>query len=400
MPDAVAPECNQVSRHVGTFNMMYAAVILLSLHWAVVLYVNSTYLELFMSEEMVGLLYTLSALLTIFIFMVITRVLGKTGRHALTLVLSVLEIFALVGLGFADTAVVVASLFMLHQTIVPLILFNLDIYIEELIGDSEMLTGARRGLLLTIMSLGGAVAPLAAGYLIGSDTPEFHNAYFAGALLMLPFLIIMLTQFSPKKHTESPAVYSAHVIRRFWKHKDLRNVFAAHFLLQIFFTWMVIYTPLFLAREIGLDWTAIGQILFVGLFAYVIFEYPIGVIADKWLGEKEIMALGFLIMAVSLSWFIFIEGASVLTWMIALFMTRVGASFAEVSTESYFFKQTQGSDASGISFFRMTRPLSYVIGAALGSISLAFFEFSFLFIILAFLMIPGFFFAMALHDTK
>jgi len=48
-----------------------------------------------------------------------------------------------------------------------------------------------------------------------------------------------------------------------------------------------LFTPLYLATEIGLPWTDIGVIIAVGLFAYVLFEYPIGFIADKWIGEKK-----------------------------------------------------------------------------------------------------------------
>ena len=86
--------------------------------------------------------------------------------------------------------------------------------------------------------------------------------------------------------------------------------------------------------------------------------------------------------------------------MIAMFMTRVGASLVEVTTESYFFKHTHGKDTNLIGLFRITRPLSYVLGALLGVIALNYVDFSFLFVILGFLMIPGLFFAMALKDTK
>jgi MFS-type transporter involved in bile tolerance (Atg22 family) len=88
--------------------------------------------------------------------------------------------------------------------------------------------------------------------------------------------------------------------------------------------------------------------------------------------------------------------------MIAMFATRVGASLIEATSESYFFKHTNGDDNALISFFRITRPLSYVLGALLGSITLYLFndQMQFLFMVLAFLMIPGFFFTLKLKDTK
>ncbi len=163
---------------------------------------------------------------------------------------------------------------------------------------------------------------------------------------------------------------------------------------------MVIYTPLYLKEVIGLSWEDVGSILFVGLMAYVFLEYAIGKIADMFLGEKEMMAFGFAVTAVATSWFVFLDNAPIALWMTAMFLTRVGASFIETTTESYFFKHTQGKDTNVISLFRITRPLSYVVGPVLGGVTLHFFSFSFLFVILGLLMIPGLFFAMALKDTR
>jgi predicted MFS family arabinose efflux permease len=186
-------------------------------------------------------------------------------------------------------------------------------------------------------------------------------------------------------------------IHCFWGLKDIRNVFCAHFLLQIFFTWMVIYTPLYLSKTLGFNWEEIGQIMFVALMAYVFLEYIIGIVADKWLGEKEMMAFGFVIMAVATSWFTFLTSPLITAWMLAMFMTRVGASFVETTTESYFFKHTDAHDSTLISFFRLT----IVVGSLLGSLTLYFLhDMSLLFVVLGFLMIPGLFFAMALKDTK
>jgi predicted MFS family arabinose efflux permease len=163
---------------------------------------------------------------------------------------------------------------------------------------------------------------------------------------------------------------------------------------------MVIYTPLYLANEAGFDWDAIGLILFVGLMAYVFLEYPVGIIADRYLGEKEMMLGGFLLMAVSTASFTFLAGAPVLLWMLAMFLTRAGASLVEATTESYFFKHTDGTDANIIGFFRITRPLSYVFGALLGSFALLYFPLGALFLVLGLLMIVGFSFAFLLKDTR
>lgn len=380
--------------------MLYGAIVPNSLHWALVLYINSTYLEQFVSGKTVGLLYTVSALVTVTLFLNMGRIITRFGKQRVLILLSCVAAIALVGLGLAHTALLAIPLFIVHQAVAPLILFNLDLYMEEAIGEEEHSTGGREGLRLTIMSFAGALAPLLSGYLIGTGTPEFERVYFTSAFLMLIFVAIIVRSFRSIADEKPPHLALKHGLERLWQHKDIRSVVGAHFLLQFFFAWMVIYTPLFLSQVIGLDWEQIGRILFVGLMAYVFFEYAIGVIADRYIGEKEMMALGFLIIAVSTSWFAFIDGAGVALWMFAMFMTRVGASLVEATTESYFFKHTRSNDTTIISFFRMMHPLALVSGSLIGSLTLAFLPMNLLFVILGLVMIPGFFFAMLLNDTK
>ncbi len=400
MPTPILSEHRHSSRRKRSFGALYAALILLSFHWAIVLYINSSYLEQYVSSASIGLLYTVSSAIAILSFLFISKVLHKAGNYLLTLVFTLIEFMALIGMALSESLRVAIPLFIVHQAVVPLILFNLDIFMEEMIGNKEEGTGGKRGLYLVLMSLAGSLSALVMGYLVGDGTPNFTAAYVGSACLLIPFILIIMRYF---KTFEDPA-YSAldilNALRNFWIHKNVRNVFLAHFLLQLFFSWMVIYTPLYLATKIGFNWEQIGQILFVGLLAYVIFEYPVGQLADKKFGEKEMMAIGFVIIGLSTAWFTFITSTSMILWMFVMFLTRVGASLVETTTESYFFKHTNGSDSNVISFFRITRPLSIVIGALLGSLTLLYLEFNQIFLVLGLLMIPGIFFTLLLKDTK
>lgn len=400
MSRPVYSELRTASRTRHVFFVHYLALLFLSLHWACVLYVNSSYLGQFMDEHTVGILYFLGALITILAFLNASHVLTRFGNTRVTILLAVLEFLVLIGMALASYAPLIIILFILHQAISPLLLFNLDVYMETSVGNHEEETGRQRGLFLTIMSFTSAIGPLVVGHLLGDAEPNFTYAYIASAGLLLPFVYIIIRHF---KHFEDPH-YPHLIIRegllRFWNTLDVRNVFFAHFLLQFFFAWMVIYTPLYLSTVIGFNWEEIGSILFVGLMAYVLLEYAIGYIADTHLGEKEMMAFGFLVTAVATSWFIFLDTSSIGLWMVAMFMTRVGASFIETTTESYFFKHTEGKDANVIGIFRITRPLSYVAGAAVGGITLSALPFNLLFGVLGLLMVPGLFFTMALKDTQ
>lgn len=389
------------SRKEHGLKTLYVALILLSLHWSLVSHLNSSYLETFVSPSQVSLLYTIGSILSLFSFFYMTFFLRRLGNYRLTILLTLIEVTALLGMALSTTAFFAIFFFLLHFIFVPLILLNLDIFMEAIIGSQEKKTGSTRGLYLVFLSLAGVAAPLMAGQLIGeSEFASFSPVYVASALLLIPFIGIIVFYFKNFKDEQYNRQSLSGLIALFKGARDLRNVFISHFHLQFFFTWMTIYTPLYLAKVAGFSWTEIGYIIAVALLAYVILDYPVGVIADKYIGEKEMMALGFLIIAVSTSWIAFLPAGNLGLWMLVMFLTRVGAAFVEATTESYFFKQTDGSDADKISLFRMTRPLSSTLGAFVGSVLLFQIEFSFLFIILGALMIPGIFFTLLLKDTK
>jgi MFS family permease len=400
MPVPVSFEDRENLTNETSFNAHYSALLFLSLHWAGVLYINSSYLEQFVSHTTLTWLYVISALLTVGAFLKAPHLLSSLGSKRFTLLLSAIEFFVFIGMAFTTSPYIAGSLFVLHQIVITLLYFNLDMLVEISTGNEEGSTGRQRGIFLTIVSITTALAPLIIGNVLGSGTPDFTLTYILSALVLIPFGYLIYSRLKNFEDPHYPHLRIQEGLSHFWKSKDLRNVFCAHFLLQFFFTWMVIYTPLYLASVIGFNWEEIGSILFIALMAYVLLEYFIGFIADKYIGEKEMMALGFAVTAVSTSWFIFLDNSSIGIWMFAMFMTRVGASLIEATTESYFFKHTSGTDSDVVGIFRITRPLSYVIGALIGGIALHFTSFEFLFVILGFLMIPGIFFAMALKDTR
>ena len=315
------------------------------------------------------------------------------------LALLLLDFVAVVGMAYADSLRVAIPLFLTHIVSVPLIVFSLDVFLEEQIGTNEESTGSKRGLLLTLLSLVGAFSPFISSVLI-DDSGSFALAYLASAASLIPVAAIIIFYFSdfsdpPYKHSATTTAIST-----YWKNINIRSVFLASTFLNIFFMTMVIYVPLYLTQNIGLSWAEFGVMMIFAQFAYVIFEYPIGIIADRYIGEKEMMAFGFLILALSLSWMAFVTSVSVLLWGIIMFISRVGASLCEVTTESYFFKQTEGSDAQIISLFRITRPLAYVVGAMVASLSLLYIPFNLLFIVMAGLMVPAIFFTLNIKDSR
>lgn len=379
---------------------LYVAALLLIFHSSVGIYINSSYLEQFIPKTGIGSVYTIGSALTVLIFLFISRVLHKVGNYKLTIGLLILNFLAVLGMAYADTLREAVPLFLIHLITLSVIFFNIDVFMEEQIGNNETATGSKRGLLLTLSSVIGATTPLLTTKILDYFNGDFTNVYILSSAIIVPIIAVMMFFFKDFSDPQYNEIDLFKAIGTFWRQTSIRSVFIANFSLNMFFVAMVVYTPLYLVNDIGLSWSEFGVIMFLAQLAYVFLEYPIGIIADKYIGEKEMMSFGFLIIIVSTTWISFVTAPSVLIWSIIMFTTRVGASLVEVTTESYFFKQTKSNDAQVISFFRITRPLSYVVGALLASLALLYLPFNLLFIGVALLMIPAMFGTMSIIDSK
>ena len=125
------------------------------------------------------------------------------------------------------------------------------------------------------------------------------------------------------------------------------------------------------------------------LIPYLLFEFPAGLLADKKIGEKEILVTGFLIMAMATFLIPFITLPIFGLWAAILFITRIGASMVEISSESYFFKHVKAEDTGLISLFRMARPLSFILAPLIAIPVLYFTSYGGSFLILAILTFSG-----------
>jgi predicted MFS family arabinose efflux permease len=242
-----------------------------------------------------------------------------------------------------------------------------------------------------------AAAPLLVAFL--TPDSDFTLLYFASTLILIPTLFVVLFSFKKLESGVVRAKQSLFEFKLWLKSKNIRRVTNARFILEVFYTIMVIYTPIYLSRNIGFSWTEIGFIFAVMLLPFVLFELPAGELADHWCGEKEIMTIGFFIMGMSLLVMPFLS-KDIFAWMVVLFISRVGASFVEVTSESFFFKHVWKSDTGLISIFRLTRPISVILGSLVGAVCLLFLPFKALFLVLAILVFFGTQTSALLKDTR
>ena len=242
------------------------------------------------------------------------------------------------------------------------------------------------------------ITPFVAGII--ANQFGFRIVYAIAAGFVALVLVLVLTKMRPKEEPKYERESFFSTIKIFLKNTNLKRIFVSNFLLQFFYSWMVIYIPIYLTQTIGLGWDKVGIIMTIALSAFVLFQYPLGVIADKWLGEKEILTAGFIITAIAGILVAFTYSEKWWVWAVILFISRMGASAIEIMTESYFFKKVDVEDVSAISMFRNTYPLAYIFGPLLATFFVIFIPINYLFLILAIIMLYGLRYSVPLLDTK
>lgn len=380
-----------------TLLAVFFASFFFSIHSALVSYINSSMLETHVSASVVSTLFALGSAISIVLTLSLPHIMRKIGVVRSAIGLFVLSTTLLTILGTAMTPKVILAAFVLYFALNACILYVLDIFVEHYSSDTN--TGKIRGLFLTINNLGWVGMPALAG--IVAAQYGFNSIYLlAGIGVTLTALFIALSQRNYKEvHSDTPPALGK-AIKHVLQTPALRRVITINFLLQFFFSWMVIYSPLYLSHTLGFSWETIGLILSIMLVPYVLFQYPAGRIADKWLGEKELIILGFIIMAVSTCAFGILKAPTVVMVSVLLFGTRVGASILEVMADSYFFKHIDETDTSIIGFYRITQPFAYILGPVLGAIALIWMSYATLFVILSGIMVLGGLYALRLVDTR
>jgi len=375
---------------------IYLATFFFTLHYAFLLYINSSFLGRIFSEQMINTLYTLGSILAIVGLSHTSRIVNQHGLYRITLGMLGVAALASIGLGNMQFPIFVAVLFLLVYTLSILIRYCTDLYLEATSTDRE--TGNIRGTQLTVINVAIAISPFIVGKLI--SIYSFELVYILAGLLLVPTIALIAIKPEMARNVSTSHHSLNKTITAIRRDRDIFNIFICTFLLEFFYAWMVIYTPLYLSTEIGFSWDEIGTTFSIMLIPFVILELPLGRIADKLYGEKELLISGFFIMGLFTASLAYLSTPSIPVWATVLFMTRVGAAIVEIMSESYFFKHVSVKDADEISIFRDARPLAFIIAPLGASALLGLTGIPGLYIALGILMWCGMFFAFRIRDTK
>ncbi len=284
----------------------------------------------------------------------------------------------------------IGAVFIIRHALIPLFFLSFDIYLEH--WSERAKTGSIRGLFLMIFNACAPVAALASGSLIvvSVNAQQVYMApYLLSAAFMLSLVIVNVVFFRGFKDSVYKQVKTGVLARELIHNKKIRSVFVASFLLQLSYTFMIVYVPLYLSSVLGMTIKDASIAIAFSLVSFILFQSPLGKFADMFNAEKNIIRGGLWIMFFSFLAIPFVTAPTILLWAVTLFVLRMGASFVEVGTESYFFKQIDDTNSQVIEFWRLSHPFAFVIGPLLGAIILSYTTLPYLFFVAAALLISG-----------
>ncbi len=359
------------------------------------LYINSTFLAEFVSENGAGIVFSLGSFLSILGLLFIPKVLRRFGNLKTTVSLMVLEGIFLLGFIALPSVYFIVPFFVMILLLQRILFYNFDMFIET--NSPKEKIGRIRSMYLTVTSFALLICPIFAGLIIRDG--EYWRVYFVALLLLVPTIVLLIFNF---RKAENPqySTLSFKSIRQVVNNEIFQRVFASQFLLRIFFAWMVIYTPMYLYNTIGFSWSEIGAMTTIALLPFVIFEFPLEILSEKKVAKKWIMSLGFLIIGLSVASMSLITEAYFILWAGILFMTRTGASMVEVTSEVYFFQKITAGNADTVSLFRIIGPTAWVLAPIIATFSLFFLDFRWTFVVLAAILLFGLRYSLTLKREK
>ncbi len=386
-----------MEKHAQKLRSVFLIGFLLTVALALTGYIDSSFLGTQVSIKTVGLLFSLGSVASIIFLSYLPEILKHLGIRGVFHLTGLTYLVSVLGMLNTETPLFFGAFFIFYIASGYGLYFTIDLLIESM--SKKKTTGLTRGIYLAIYNLAYLVGPLLAGMLLKNNS--FKLVYLiAGVFVIIMFLVFIKDLEKIDIETSHRKISLPEMIKRLVRSKNLFNVFIISLMLSFFFSWMSIYTPIYLHSFLGFDWQQIGTMFAIMHIPYITLEVPIGRLADKYNCEKYLLTIGLAIIAVSTAGLSIFADGSFWAWTIGLAITRVGASFVQVSSESYFFKRVDAQDSHMIALYRNASPLAYIIGPTVGTIFLAFTNYNSLFIVLGAIMLGVTFFSLRLKKYR
>ena len=372
---------------MNKINRMYILSFLFSLHIALSAYVNSTFLLKIISEKYVGILFTISSLVTLLLLTKSVNILKHLGNRKFVLWTLFVNMISLTGMILSKNPYVIGASFIALNTTNTLVIFSIDIFIEHF--GNPKTVGKTRGIYLMITNLAWMLCPLVTAFLITREGGyiSIYIISFIVTIIMTIGLLFSVRNFEDRSYIKTPFLQTYKFLK---ENHHMLAITMINFILQFFYALMVVYMPIYLYQHMGFGWSQIGIIFTIMLAPFVIFGLPIGVLIDKCILKKRtLLYIGIIIMSLSTLSISYITSMSVLLWAFVMFMTRTGATIIETTSEVYFFTHIKEEDAYLLSVFRDMSPVAYIIAPLISTLIFMVLPLKFLFAILGVLILSG-----------
>lgn len=377
--------------------VLYFMAFFLALAGALPMYIQSSHLSKFFGLSAIAWFFVIANLIAVLAILFFPKIIKKFGNYRTTWIVTLLFIISFTGLGLSTDPVMILLFFVLMHLTFNLIWINMDVFIENF--SSNASTGKTRTIYFTVINFAWILSPSLSAKFIDGD--NYFNVFLAAAIFIIPFLLIFL--FYAQKIKDKISYKSTTIsktIKKMYKDHNLRGIFWLAMLLNVFFNATTVFIPIYLNKVIGFSWSELGIMFSIMLIPFILVEIPAGIIADKYLGEKELLYLGYSILIICLCLFFSSSSTSFWFWTSLLFISRIGAALVEAMRETYFFKKVCAKDVDKINIFRTAIPFGYLFSSLLSLIILIFLPINYIFIITALLMCSAFPFLMTIKDTK
>lgn len=393
-------EVDEVLRHAESLDKKKIKLIsfisfLMGFSQALVIYIISSYFRIASGTENVGIFYLVSYTIALAVLLNLHKIVRSLGKPAVFYLSSFLKILTVAFLMVLPPSYWAIVFLVLYLILVMIEWVSLDVILESFSIDN--MSGRIRGKHLTYINAGFLLGPFLSSYIIGKY--DFNGVFLLLFLVSSVILIFSLVGIRKVNHVFEGEIKVRELIGKVLKRKNIIRIYYISLALELFYAMMVIYTPLYL-NDLGMPWEKIGIILSIMLIPFVLVQYPMGVIADKKTGEKEMIIISLIIMTVSTVFIFYIRSTSILVWGAVLFSTRIGAALLEVLRDSYFYKRIDARDVDLISFFRTATPLAYITATFFSTIMLFIFPIRSIFIFTAFIVASALLPAIFLIDNK
>lgn len=374
--------------------IIYLAGFLFFLPIALMSYINSSFLSSFVGEKLVGIIYATGSVASILALLIAPHIFRKIGGYKFLLLIIGFNALSILSFILMKNALGIIIAFILNLTFNILIIFSLDELLKIFSKNSR--TGGIRGTYLAITSMAWILSQIILTFGKTKETFSFQSIYILAFFVMMLFFLLSFFALKNIPDPKYDKIKTVKFVKKFLKNKNLFRAYGINFLLQFFFCWMVIYTPIYLSAYLEFDWKQIGMIFAIMLLPFSILPFHLGRYSDK-IGERKMLMLGFLIVSLSTLALFFIQKNGIWIWALALFTTRIGAATIEVMSDIYFFKHIKMENEEFVGIYRSTLPVAYIIGPLVALMVFIFIpSFNFIYLILGTLMLYGVYVASAI----